>query len=116
VLLVCNQIVWSRALQALRQRSAAHLRRLGAPVAEGVELCTNCRRSGAAALGAELLDSELLEPDPTSGVSALARFVGHKALVQRLVDIVKRAQAEGELQFVALTGPPGVGKSRLSRS
>jgi tetratricopeptide (TPR) repeat protein len=90
----------------------------GDPVAENVDLCINCRTERVpAALGAELLDSELLEPDPDEappGFPISPRFVGHQPLIDRLVEIVSRAGKSRELQFVALTGPPGVGKTRLS--
>jgi tetratricopeptide (TPR) repeat protein len=90
----------------------------GEPVPEGVDLCINCRTERVpAALGAELLDSELLEPDPDepddNQFPVATRFVGHAAVVERVVKIVERAQSSGELQFAALTGPPGVGKTRL---
>jgi tetratricopeptide (TPR) repeat protein len=86
-------------------------------VEAGAELCINCRTERVpAALGAELLDSELLVPDPDEPAFLVSpRFVGHRALIERLLGIVKRSQSQGELQFVALTGPSGVGKSRLSQ-
>ncbi len=91
----------------------------GDPIADGVDLCINCRTERVpAALGAELLDSELLELDPdddaSPGFPVSTSFVGHKALIERLLEKVQRARARSELQFVALTGPPGVGKSRLA--
>src|SRR5262245_34754345 len=85
----------------------------GAPVPDGVDLCINCRTERVpAALGADLFDSELLDPDPDEpAVLSSPRFVGHVALVRRLTAVVERAQRQGELQFVVLTGPPGVGKT-----
>src|SRR6185295_5364888 len=69
----------------------------GDPISDGVDLCINCRTERVpAALGAELLDSELLEPDPDepagSEFPASARFVGHAPLIERLLGIVQRAQ------------------------
>jgi tetratricopeptide (TPR) repeat protein len=94
----------------------------GDPIPDGIDLCINCRTERVpAALGAELLEeAELLEaepdePDGPPGFPIAPRFVGRRATVERMEQIVANAQHKSELAFVALTGPPGVGKSRLAR-
>jgi tetratricopeptide (TPR) repeat protein len=91
----------------------------GAAVAADVELCEMCRTERVpAAMGAELGDEdtellddyELVEEAPR--YPQATRFVGRKAQLERLGAIIKDA-ARGEVAFVALTGPSGVGKSRL---
>ncbi len=91
----------------------------GAPVGEDVELCEACRTERVpAAMGAELVDDETELLDDHDLVEEPARypqattFVGRKAQLERLQAIVKDA-ARGEVAFVALTGPAGVGKTRL---
>ncbi|HXU69815.1 MAG TPA: tetratricopeptide repeat protein [Polyangia bacterium] len=91
----------------------------GAPVEGDVELCEACRTERVpAALGAELVDddSELLDDrdliEEPSRYPQATRFVGRKAQLERLHAIIKEA-ARGEVAFVALTGPAGVGKTRL---
>ena len=59
----------------------------------------------------ELLDDHDLIEEPPRYPQA-TRFVGRKAQLERLHAIVKEA-ARGEVAFVALTGPAGVGKTRL---
>lgn len=90
----------------------------GEPIPDGVELCMSCRTERVpAALGAELDELEL-EEIPEEGPPSFPitpRFVGRAALLERLVGVVERVQSERELAFVALTGPPGVGKTRLAR-
>jgi tetratricopeptide (TPR) repeat protein len=71
-----------------------------------------------AALGADIVDddNELLEDveliEEAPRYPQATRFVGRKAQLERLTAIVKEA-ARGEVAFVALTGPSGVGKTRL---
>jgi tetratricopeptide (TPR) repeat protein len=89
----------------------------GDSVTPGVDLCINCRTERVpAALGAESED-ELLEADDQGAPPAFPiapRFVGHQSLVARLGELIARTAERRELSFVALTGPPGVGKSRLA--
>jgi len=105
------------------KRCAAELPRscvaCGAPVDGDVELCESCRTERVpAALGADIVDDdnellddvELIEEAPR--YPQATRFVGRKAQLERLTAIVKEA-ARGEVAFVALTGPSGVGKTRL---
>ncbi|MCA1665639.1 MAG: AAA family ATPase, partial [Myxococcales bacterium] len=105
------------------KRCAAELPRscvaCGAPVGDDVELCESCRTERVpAALGAELVDDdneliddlELIEEAPR--YPQATRFVGRRAQLERLTAIVEEA-ARGEVAFVALTGPSGVGKTRL---
>ncbi|HUS63374.1 MAG TPA: tetratricopeptide repeat protein [Kofleriaceae bacterium] len=69
-----------------------------------------------AALGAELADEdveEVVEGPPAYPITT--RFVGRKPLIDRLIGVLETVQHRNELAFVALTGPPGVGKSRLAR-
>ncbi|MCU1281403.1 MAG: Adenylate cyclase, partial [bacterium] len=109
------------------KRCAAELPRscvaCGAPVDGDVELCESCRTERVpAALGAELAprddsdETELLEEhdliEEPARYPQATRFVGRKAQLERLTAIVKEA-SRGEVAFVALTGPSGVGKSRL---
>ncbi|MDB4969084.1 MAG: hypothetical protein JWN44_4773 [Myxococcales bacterium] len=91
----------------------------GAPVADSVDLCASCRTERVpAALGVELADddTELLDDhdviEEPPRYPAATRFVGRVTQLERLAAIVKEA-ARGEVAFVALTGPAGVGKSRL---
>jgi predicted ATPase len=111
----------STALQTLQRGAAAHLRGLRrADPRQRRPLHQLPHRAPPAALGAELLEADdLLEPDPDDddqpSFPIAPRFVGHKPLVERLLATVKQAQKASELAFVALTGPPGVGKSRLAR-
>jgi tetratricopeptide (TPR) repeat protein len=91
----------------------------GAAVAADVELCESCRTERVpAALGAELADddSELIEDsdlvEEAPRYPQATRFVGRTAQLERLMAIVAEA-ARGEVAFVALTGPSGVGKTRL---
>jgi tetratricopeptide (TPR) repeat protein len=90
----------------------------GDPIPDGVDLCINCRTERVpAALGAELDDDDLVEinddGDPPTYPIAPG-FVGRKQLVERLAKILEGVQARKELAFVALTGPPGMGKTRLA--
>jgi len=99
----------------------------GTPIPDGVELCINCRTERVpAALGAELADLEdALDPDDleevgeeeahTSGYPIAPRFVGRKPLLDRLQRILEETASRTEARFVAVTGPPGVGKTRLAR-
>lgn len=108
------------------KRCAAELPRTcvacGAPVTGDVELCESCRTERVpAALGAdlaahdesetELIEDEELVEEPARYPEA-TRFVGRAAQLERLTAIVGDAH-KGELAFVALTGPSGIGKSRL---
>lgn len=91
----------------------------GAPVDGDVELCEACRTERVpAALGAEvgddeaeLLDDRDLIEEPARYPLA-TRFVGRAAQLERLHAIAADAK-KGEVAFVALTGPSGVGKTRL---
>lgn len=92
----------------------------GAPVDGEVELCLSCRTERVpAALGAELADedAELLDDhdliEEPARYPLATRFVGRSAQLERLHAIVAEA-ARGEVAFVALTGPSGVGKTRLT--
>jgi tetratricopeptide (TPR) repeat protein len=90
----------------------------GDPIPDGVTLCVNCRTERVpAALGAhdveELDPAELTELDDRSYPIA-PKFVGRKALVDRLTHMLENVVMRSELAFVALTGPPGIGKSRLA--
>ncbi|HEX6838614.1 MAG TPA: AAA family ATPase, partial [Polyangia bacterium] len=94
----------------------------GAAVSADVELCESCRTERVpAALGAELVphdddDTELLDDhdlvEEPARYPQATRFVGRKPQLERLTAIVAEA-AKGELAFVTLTGPSGIGKSRL---
>jgi tetratricopeptide (TPR) repeat protein len=88
-------------------------------VSGDVELCEACRTERVpAALGAELADpdEELLDDhdliEEPARYPQATRFVGRKPQLERLTSIVHDA-ARGEVAFVALTGPSGVGKTRL---
>ncbi|HEY2747247.1 MAG TPA: AAA family ATPase, partial [Polyangia bacterium] len=92
----------------------------GAPVGADVELCEACRTERVpAAMGAELGDdgdTELLDDhdliEEPARYPQATKFVGRTAQLERLQALAKDA-ARGEVAFVALTGPAGVGKSRL---
>ncbi len=94
----------------------------GAAVADDVELCESCRTEGVpAALGAELVasdddETELLDDhdviEEPARYPEATRFVGRRAQLERLHALVADA-AHGEVAFVALVGPAGVGKTRL---
>jgi tetratricopeptide (TPR) repeat protein len=89
------------------------------------ELCINCRTERVpAALGADPSaaqdpddEAELLEADALEEVAPDKgpRFVGRGAALAELTQIVEGVKARAELAFVALTGAPGVGKTRLAR-
>jgi tetratricopeptide (TPR) repeat protein len=87
---------------------------------EGSELlCINCRTERVpAALGAADFDDndleEIKDEDGPPAYPIATRFVGRKALCERLIGILSGVQQRNELAFVALTGPPGVGKTRLA--
>lgn len=91
----------------------------GTSVAPGVELCPACRteRVPAEVVGsldddAELLDdAELIEETPR--FPTLTRFVGRTAQLSQLLALVDQTRG-GELGFVALLGPSGIGKTRLT--
>jgi tetratricopeptide (TPR) repeat protein len=103
----------------------------GTPIPDGPTgteaLCINCRTERVpAAVGAELADlDDALDPDDleevgeeeahSSGYPIAPRFVGRKALLERLQRILDETASRSEARFVAVTGPPGVGKSRLGR-
>jgi tetratricopeptide (TPR) repeat protein len=93
----------------------------GSPVAEGVELCIACRTERVpAALGADLHDddAELLDENELVEEPArypiTPRFVGRKVPIARLMGLVQEVATRNEVGFVALTGPAGVGKTRLA--
>ncbi len=105
------------------KRCAAELPRscvaCGAAVDGDAELCESCRTERVpAALGAELVDdeTELLDDhdliEEPARFPQATRFVGRKAQLERLTAIVAEA-SRGEVAFVALTGPSGIGKTRL---
>ena len=105
------------------KRCAASLPRTclacGAAVDGDVELCPSCRTERVpAALGADVVDedAELLDDhdliEEPARYPATTRFVGRKAQLDRLQALVGEA-ARGEVAFVALSGPSGVGKTRL---
>jgi len=82
------------------------------------ELCRNCRTERVpAALGAEITDVELeeIKDEGPAAFPIVPRFVGRKALLERVVGRLVEVQDKSELAFLALTGPPGVGKTRLGR-
>src|SRR4051812_34843423 len=82
------------------------------------DLCQNCRTERVpAALGAEIedLDLEEIKDEGPPAFPILPRFVGRKPLLDRLVKRLEEAQDRSELVFLALTGPPGVGKTPLGR-
>ena len=91
----------------------------GDPIPDGVELCINCRTERVpAALGAELDELDLEELEEAGAPPQFPirpRFVGRKALLERLSGTVERSQQRNELTFLALTGLPGVGKTRLAQ-
>ncbi len=94
----------------------------GAAVPKGVDLCANCRTervpealavepSSDDGDDAELLDdAELIEETPRFPTQT--RFVGRSAQLTQLMSLVDGAR-KGELGFVALLGPSGIGKTRL---
>jgi tetratricopeptide (TPR) repeat protein len=91
----------------------------GAAVENDMDLCPSCRTERVpAALGVdvadedtELLDDRDLVEEPPR-YPTVTRFVGRASQLERLHAIVREA-ARGEVAFVALTGPAGVGKTRL---
>ncbi len=90
----------------------------GDSLPEGVQLCINCRTERVpAALGADLLegdhDLELTEEAP-EGYPITSRFVGRRPLMDRVVDRIGEVAKRSEAGFLALTGVPGVGKSRFA--
>lgn len=91
----------------------------GVPVQPGIELCPNCRTERVpAALGAEDLfptppgDSTLVTAAP---YELRPRFVGREQALERLRKSFDDARELGELAFAAVIGPPGSGKTRLTR-
>ncbi len=86
----------------------------GAPVAPGEELCGACRTERVpAAMGAS-------EPAPsTEAAKAPAagepRFIGRRALLDKVRGQIVQAFNRSEPLFLALTGEPGVGKTRFAR-
>ncbi|MEO6952720.1 MAG: tetratricopeptide repeat protein [Polyangia bacterium] len=85
----------------------------GQPVSDDSELCIACRTSRVpAALGAEVLDSELLTEDEESlARNDEPRFVGRTAILARLVE--RACVPERGPSFVSVLGPAGIGKTRL---
>jgi tetratricopeptide (TPR) repeat protein len=82
------------------------------------ELCHNCATERVpAALGAEIteIDLEEIKDDGPPSFPIVPRFVGRKPLLDRLLARLVEVQDRSELAFLALTGPPGVGKTRLGR-
>ena len=106
-----------RCSEALPPNCAA----CGSPVSDGVELCVNCRTERVpAAMGVDLEDddgelldeSELVEEPPRYPFTP--RFVGRKVPLARLLGLVDEVATRSEVGFVAVTGPAGVGKTRLA--
>ena len=85
----------------------------GEPVEDDSELCIACRTSRIpAALGAEVLDSELLTEDEGSlARNDEPRFVGRAAILARLVE--RACVPDRGPSFVTVLGPAGIGKTRL---
>jgi hypothetical protein len=111
----------SRACKKCSQALPPSCVACGAPVAEGEELCINCRTERVpAALGAELYDedAELLDEDALveepPRYPMTPRFVGRKLPLARLLGLVDEVATRSEVGFVALTGPAGIGKTRLA--
>jgi tetratricopeptide (TPR) repeat protein len=92
----------------------------GAPVKEGQELCHACRTERVpAALGAELVEKPASARVTAPNVEVPAperdtRFIGRHSLIERLRGQVVAAFGKPDALFLALTGPSGVGKSRLA--
>lgn len=76
---------------------------LGLPEAERTALFTAVPRRGSAA-SPDATDPQLLPPRP------LTSMVGRDRDIATIADLVQRSQA----RLVTLTGPPGVGKTRLA--
>lgn len=90
----------------------------GVEVSAGVDLCPSCRTERVpAALGAEDL---FPTPGDVTMVTAAPyelrpRFVGREKQLERLSKAFDDARELGELAFAAIVGPPGSGKTRLTR-
>jgi tetratricopeptide (TPR) repeat protein len=95
----------------------------GAAVQVGEELCPACRTERVpAALGADLDSPQevvtALDMQAGVGVPELEldpRFIGRRPVLDRINQLILQAFSRKEPLFLALTGPSGVGKSRLAR-
>ncbi len=102
----------------------------GQPIVWGEELCPACRTEPIALADLPVAPPAVPPPLPSRSPPPLpktaprtpalpeefplsAEFIGRKPLVDELANSMRRSFAERRLLFLALTGPSGIGKSRL---
>ncbi len=99
-----------------------------APVADGVEICESCRTAHVLKVDLESLtgppgdgllsDDDLLLPSSAGaalGSASELPFCGRAAELSQLIELVEKSVREQRLRCALVSGPTGVGKSRLLR-
>lgn len=99
-----------------------------APVAEGVEICESCRTAHVLKVDLDSLnagpdedalsDDDLLLPEHAGaalGQASELPFCGRATELSQLVGLVEKSVREQRLRCALVSGPVGVGKSRLLR-
>jgi tetratricopeptide (TPR) repeat protein len=96
-----------------------HCRSCGIETPNNVEICIHCRTERAPILldasSVAAMSFEVPRAVLPSGLDLRTAFVGRADILQEAEAQLGRCATQSELHFVTLTGPPGIGKSRLLR-